>query len=86
MLRHLSRVRLFATPWTVAPQAPLFIGFPRQEIILEIIILLNDRKKKKNHIDKRKPCPEEAVMSQGRWAALQAGKSKEVYSHLKLPK
>ena len=23
--------RLFATPWTVACQAPLFMGFPRQE-------------------------------------------------------
>ena len=27
----LSRVRLFATPWTVARQAPLSVGFPRQE-------------------------------------------------------
>ena len=27
----LSRVRLFATPWTVAHQAPLFTGFSRQE-------------------------------------------------------
>ena len=27
----LSRVQLFATPWTVAPQAPLSMGFPRQE-------------------------------------------------------
>ena len=26
-----SRVQLFATPWTVAHQAPLPIGFPRQE-------------------------------------------------------
>ena len=26
-----SRVRLFATPWTVAPQAPLSMGFFRQE-------------------------------------------------------
>ena len=28
---HLSRVCLFATPWTVARQAPLSMGFPRQE-------------------------------------------------------
>ena len=28
---HFSRVWLFATPWTVACQAPLFIGFSRQE-------------------------------------------------------
>ena len=27
----LSRVRLFATPWTVARQAPLSMGFSRQE-------------------------------------------------------
>ena len=27
----LSRVQLFATPWTVARQAPLFVGFFRQE-------------------------------------------------------
>ena len=27
----LSQVQLFATPWTVAHQAPLSMGFPRQE-------------------------------------------------------
>ena len=27
----LSRVRLFATPWTVACQASLSMGFPRQK-------------------------------------------------------
>ena len=26
-----SRVQLFETPWTVAHQAPLSMGFPRQE-------------------------------------------------------
>ena len=31
MLSHLRRVRLFATPWTVANQAPLSKGFSRQE-------------------------------------------------------
>ena len=31
MLSLLSRVRLFATSWTVARQAPLFMGFSRQE-------------------------------------------------------
>ena len=30
-MRSLSRVRLFATPWTVAYQAPLSMGFSRQE-------------------------------------------------------
>ena len=29
--QSLSRVRLFTTPWTVARQAPLSMGFPRQE-------------------------------------------------------
>ena len=31
LLSHFSRVRLFATPWTVACQAPLSMGFFRQE-------------------------------------------------------
>ena len=31
MLSHFSRVRLFVTPWTVTCQAPLSMGFPRQE-------------------------------------------------------
>ena len=31
MLSHLSQGRLFATLWTVAHQAPLSIGFSRQE-------------------------------------------------------
>ena len=30
-LQKLSHIWLFETPWTVACQAPLFIGFPRQE-------------------------------------------------------
>ena len=30
-VKSLSRVRLCATPWTVAHQAPLSMGFPRQE-------------------------------------------------------
>ena len=30
-VKSFSRVRLFATPWTVAPQAPPSMGFPRQE-------------------------------------------------------
>ena len=30
-LKSLSRVRLFATPWTVAYQAPLSMRFSRQE-------------------------------------------------------
>ena len=31
MLSHFSPVLFFATPWTVALQAPLSMGFPRQE-------------------------------------------------------
>ena len=31
MLSHFSCVQLFATPWTVACQAPLSMEFPRQE-------------------------------------------------------
>ena len=31
MLSNFSHVRLFATPWTVAYQAPLSLRFPRQE-------------------------------------------------------
>ena len=30
-LSHFSHVRLFATPWIVAHQAPLSMGFSRQE-------------------------------------------------------
>ena len=30
-VKSLRRVRLFATPWTVAYQAPLSMGFSRQE-------------------------------------------------------
>ena len=29
----LSRVQLFVMPWTIAHQAPLSVGFPRQEIL-----------------------------------------------------
>ena len=30
-VKSLSRVRLFGTLWTIAYQAPLSMGFPRQE-------------------------------------------------------
>ena len=30
-MKSLSRVQLFATPWTAAHQAPLSMGFSRQE-------------------------------------------------------
>ena len=31
LLSCFSHVQLYVTPWTVAHQAPLFMGFPRQE-------------------------------------------------------
>ena len=31
LVKSLSRVQLFGTLWTVARQAPLSMGFPRQE-------------------------------------------------------
>ena len=31
VLSHFSHIRLFATLWTVAPQAPLSMGFSRQD-------------------------------------------------------
>ena len=31
VLSHFSRVRICVTPWTVARQAPLSVGFSRQE-------------------------------------------------------
>ena len=31
LAQSLSRVRLFGTPWAVAHQVPLSMGFPRQE-------------------------------------------------------
>ena len=30
-VKSLSRIRLFATPWTAVRQAPPSMGFPRQE-------------------------------------------------------
>ena len=36
MLNCLCHVRLFATPWTIAHQALLFMGFSRQEYWSEL--------------------------------------------------
>ena len=36
MLRDFSHVQLFVTPWTVARQLPLFMGFSRQEYWSEL--------------------------------------------------
>ena len=36
VLSHFSHVRLFAPPWTVARQAPLSMGFSRQEYWIEL--------------------------------------------------
>ena len=39
IVKSLSRVRLFATPWTVANQAPPSRGFSRQEYWSELPFL-----------------------------------------------
>ena len=54
-VKSLSRVRLFATPWTAAHQAPLSIGFCRQEYwsgSLESVIQseVSQKEKDKYHI------------------------------------
>ena len=36
VLSHFSCVQLFATPWTIARQASLSVGFPRQEYWSEL--------------------------------------------------
>ena len=41
VLSHFSRVRLFATPRTIARQAPLSMGFSRQEYWSGLPFLLN---------------------------------------------
>ena len=43
-VKLLSRVRLLATPWTVAYQAPLFMGFPFQARIPEWIAISFSRR------------------------------------------
>ena len=42
MLSHFSRVQLFATPWTAACQAPLFMGI-LQARILEWVAMPSSR-------------------------------------------
>ena len=39
MVSHLSRVQLFATPWTVASQAPLSMEFSKQVLLLLLLLL-----------------------------------------------
>ena len=41
-VKSLSRVRLFATPWTAASQALPSMGFSRQERVLEWGVSAND--------------------------------------------
>ena len=40
-MKLLSLVRLFVTPWTVANQAPLSMGFSRQEYWSGLQVMLN---------------------------------------------
>ena len=47
VVQLLSRVRLFGTPWTAAHQAPLPMGFSRQEYwsglpLSDIVLLKNE--------------------------------------------
>ena len=42
--KSLSRVRLLATPWTAAYQAPLSMGFSRQEHWSGVPLLLSHKK------------------------------------------
>ena len=37
VVKLLSRIWLFVTPWTVAHQAPLSVGFPKQEYWSELL-------------------------------------------------
>ena len=41
--KSLSRIRLFAIPWTVACQAPLFVKFSRQEYWSGLPFLFQDQ-------------------------------------------
>ena len=38
-MKSLSRVRLLATPWTAAHQAPLSMGFARQEYCIFYLVV-----------------------------------------------
>ena len=50
-VKLLSRVRLLATPWTVAHQAPLSMGFSRQEYWSGVPVPSPDKRMKKYIID-----------------------------------
>ena len=54
VVQWLSRVRVFATPWIVVPQAPLSMGFSRQED-WSGLPFLSQKKKKKHWIGKSVP-------------------------------
>ena len=41
VLSHFSGVRLFASPWTIDHQAPVFLGFSRQEYWSELPCRIN---------------------------------------------
>ena len=42
-VKSLSHVQLFATPWTVAHEAPLSMGFSRKEYLNRIYTLKGER-------------------------------------------
>ena len=43
MLNNLSCIWLYVTPWTVAPQAPVSVGIPRQKYPLEWVTMPSSR-------------------------------------------
>ena len=50
LLSHFSRVRLLATPWTAAYQAPLSMGFSRQEYWSGVPLPSPNQSANTNHI------------------------------------
>ena len=52
-VKSLSRVRLFATPWTVAYKAPLSMEFSRQEYWSGLPLIDTDINNIENHTDIR---------------------------------
>ena len=59
-VKSLSRVQLLATPWTAAHQAPLSVGFSRQEywsgvpLLFHWSLTISKKKKKKTWREKKK--------------------------------
>ena len=59
--KSLSHVRLFATPWTAAYQAPPSMGFSRQEYWSGVPLPSPIIRQSKNFIKKTKKCKQKAI-------------------------